>query len=90
MKRFKKLLCVVLAVMTMSVLFAGCGKNDGAANGSGSAEFEKIKVAYVTNNVDETFVTMKNAYETVSWTYIKHRVYVLRGSKGCWCNDNIY
>ena len=65
MKRFKKLLCVVLAVMTMSVLFAGCGKNDGEANDSGSAEFEKIKVAYATNNVDETFVTMKNAYETV-------------------------
>lgn len=49
----------------MSVLFAGCGKNDGEANDSGSAEFEKIKVAYATNNVDETFVTMKNAYETV-------------------------
>lgn len=44
MKRFKKLLCVVLAVMTMSVLFAGCGKNDGAANGSGSAEFEKLRL----------------------------------------------
>ena len=85
MKRFKKLLCVVLAVMTMSVLFAGCGKNDGEANDSGSAEFEKIKVAYATNNVDETFVTMKNAYETVVG-----RVYVLRGIKGYWCNDNIY
>lgn len=44
MKRFKKLLCVVLAVMTMSVLFAGCGKNDGEANDSGSAEFEKLRL----------------------------------------------
>ena len=64
MKRFKKLLCVVLAVMTMSVLFAGCGKNDGEANDSGSAEFEKIKVAYATNNVDETLFV---AYATICY-----------------------
>lgn len=65
MKKIKKYFSLLLVIMTVTVLFAGCGKKDGAPSGSDGEGFEKIKVAYATNAVDETFVTMKTAYETV-------------------------
>lgn len=64
MKKFKKFLSVLLAVMTLSMLFVGCGKKEGAADG-GTTEFKKIKIGYATNSVDESFVAMKAAYENV-------------------------
>lgn len=64
MRRLKKYFSLLMVVMTISMLFVGCGKKD-EAGASGSDSFDKIKVAYATNSVDETFVTMKNAYESV-------------------------
>jgi hypothetical protein len=66
MKKFKKVLCVLMAVMTLSMVLAGCGKkNEGSKGASSSGEFKKIKIGYATNTVDETFVAMKKSYETV-------------------------
>lgn len=77
----KKTLGMALAVMLSVTMLSACGKSssnpvsaDSSAvadtsatseNGGSSTEFSPIKIAYATNAVDETFVTMKKALDEV-------------------------
>lgn len=64
--RFVKKIISIAMVLVIAVMGVACGSkssNEGSDNGSteGGPKFEKKKVAFATNAVDETFIKMKEA-----------------------------
>ncbi len=80
MKIGKKILrSLVAATLSMTFVLTGCSSGEKTVTTGGDAtatpavtgdastdkQFEKIKIAYATNSVDETFMAMKTAYDNV-------------------------